>query len=76
LGKRIWEIDFIRVLCIAVMIVHRTTYNLIYFFEYNNLSITTSTWNIIGPVAGFLLIFLSGISSGFNRNNLGRGVAA
>lgn len=73
MGKRIWEIDLIRVFCIGVMITYHTIYNLIYFFDYTNLSLTTPAWNVIAPSAGFLFIFLSGISSGFSRKNLGRG---
>lgn len=72
-NNRIWEIDLLRSFAIILMIVFHIDYDLNEFagidIKYESLS-----WYLVGKVSVFLFIFLSGISSGFSRNSIRRGM--
>ncbi len=72
-NKRIWEIDFFRAVAIILMVIFHTAYDL-YFFTPVNIDITSGMWYWTGKTSALLFIFISGISSGFSRNSVKRGL--
>ncbi len=78
MGKRIWELDFFRGVCVAAMIFDHVIYDLTYVF-YLPFSLLHwyFSWEIrtvirIGVVLAFVLI--SGISCSFSKSNYLRGI--
>lgn len=71
--ERIWEIDFLRAMAIILMIFFHLVYDLNEFWG-REVAILSSFWYWEGKVAVWLFIFLAGISSGFSRNNVRRGL--
>jgi uncharacterized membrane protein len=72
-GKRIWEIDFLRALAIILMIVFHLVFDLSYFAGLK-INYSSGFWYWEGKAAALLFIFLAGISSGFSRNTVKRGL--
>lgn len=77
MGKRIWELDFLRGICVVAMIFDHVLYDLTYVF-YVPFSVLPAyfDWDVrtvirIGVVLSFVL--LSGISCSFSKSNLLRG---
>ncbi|SES87168.1 heparan-alpha-glucosaminide N-acetyltransferase [Anaerobranca gottschalkii] len=73
MGKRIWEIDFLRFLAITLMVIFHFVYDL---KEFANIDIdyNLSPWKEVGKTAALLFMFVSGISSGLSKENYKRGV--
>lgn len=72
-AKRIWEIDFLRALAIILMIVFHLVFDLSYFAGLE-INYRSGFWYWEGKSAALLFIFLAGISSGFSRNTVKRGL--
>jgi uncharacterized membrane protein len=70
---RIFEIDLFRVVAISLMITFHLVYDLT---EFTNVEISFSSplWSFIGEAAAVTFIFVAGISSGFSRNSIKRGI--
>lgn len=71
--KRIWEIDLLRSIAIVLMIIFHTVYDLNAFLGID-VNYTSGFWYWEGKVSALLFIFLSGISSGFSRSHVKRGL--
>lgn len=78
MGKRIWELDFFRGVCVAAMIFDHVIYDLTYVFS---LPFSVLPWYFdwdlrtvirIGVVLAFVVI--SGISCSFSKSNYLRGI--
>ncbi|SEF40271.1 Uncharacterized membrane protein [Caloramator fervidus] len=71
--KRIFEIDLLRFIAIFLMILYHLAYDVQYYLgKYINFE--GLGWTFIGKTASFLFILVSGISSGFSKNNIKRGI--
>lgn len=72
-SRRIWEIDFLRTLAILLMVVFHFVYDL---NEYLGVDVDylRGFWYWEGKAAALLFIFVSGISSGFSRKLVKRGL--
>lgn len=70
--RRIWEIDFLRVIAVIFMIIFHFIYDLTEFTNANVYYYNTP-WRQIGTSAAFLFIFVSGVSSGLSGGNIKRG---
>ncbi|WP_350342898.1 heparan-alpha-glucosaminide N-acetyltransferase [Proteinivorax tanatarense] len=71
--ERIWELDFLRVLAIGLMITFHIVYDLNAFTEVNiNLD---GLWYWVGKVSALTFIVVSGISSGLGKNSIKRGIS-
>jgi uncharacterized membrane protein len=71
--KRIWEIDFFRSIAIFLMVVFHIIYDLNQFSGID-LNYLSGFWYWEGRAAALIFIFLAGISSGFSRNTVRRGL--
>lgn len=71
--KRIYEIDFLRSTAVILMIVFHTIYDL---NEYLGMNIIYRDlpWSFIGKLSALLFIYVSGVSCGFSRRPLKRGL--
>jgi uncharacterized membrane protein len=72
-NKRIFEIDFFKVIALILMIIFHTIYDLNEFVNID-LDYTSGLWYYIGKISAILFIFLAGINSGFSHNPLKRGI--
>lgn len=72
-GKRIWEIDFIRAIAIILMVIFHIVYDLNEFVDIN-IDYQNGFWYWEGKVSALLFIFLAGISCGYSKNNVKRGI--
>jgi len=72
-NRRIWEVDFLRVVAIVLMVIFHTVYDLNEFVSIN-IDYLRGFWYWEGKVSALLFIFLSGISSGFSKNTVKRGI--
>lgn len=70
---RFKEIDYLRALAIVLMIAYHLAYDL---REYTGMNINYQGpfWHAEGKLSALLFIFLSGLSSGFSRKPLQRGI--
>lgn len=77
MGKRIWELDFLRGFCVAAMVFDHVIYDLSYVFDAPFAALTFYfDWEVrtvirIAVVLSFVL--LCGISCSFSRSNFLRG---
>ena len=71
--KRIWEIDFLRAFSIITMILFHIAYD-INEFTGIKINVDSGFWFWLGKSSALTFILLSGISSGFSRNSLKRGI--
>lgn len=72
-GRRIWEIDLLRATAIILMIIFHTVVDLNKFVGID-IDYLSGFWYWEGKASALTFIFLSGISSGFSKNNVRRGV--
>lgn len=71
--QRVWEIDIIRVIALVLMIAFHLAYDLREFAGFN-IDYNSSFWFYLGKTSALMFIFVSGLSCGFSRNPLKRGV--
>src|SRR5690554_5523073 len=71
--NRVWEIDLLRTVAIILLVVFHLVYDL---NEFAGLDVNywSGFWYWVGRAAAWTFIFLSGISSGFSRNTIKRGI--
>lgn len=72
-NKRIWEIDFLRAGAIILMVVFHLIFDLNEFVGIN-IDYLNGFWYWEGKISALIFIFLAGISSGFSKNNMKRGI--
>mgnify|MGYP000991492720 CR=1 FL=1 len=65
--KRIWEIEYLRVLAILLMLIYHTAYDLSEFAGWA-IDFGSGFWFWYGKLASIFL-FVSGVSSGFSRKS-------
>ena len=61
MGKRFWEIDFLRGIAIIMMIIYHALFDL-WFFGIYTVNVETGLWSLFAMVTASMFIFLSGIS--------------
>ncbi len=71
--KRIWEIDLMRFMAIALMVTFHLIYDLNEFAGVN-VEYEYGFWSFVGAASAVMFMFVSGISSGFSRNTFKRGM--
>lgn len=72
-NRRIWEIDFLRAIAIILMVTFHTVYDLNEFVGID-IDYLGGFWYWEGKTSALTFIFLAGISSGFSKNTVRRGV--
>lgn len=72
-NRRIWEIDFLRAIAIILMATFHTVFDLKEFvgLDINYLS---GFWYWESKASALMFIFFAGISSGFSKNTVKRGI--
>lgn len=70
---RIWEIDLLRVIAILLMVAFHTVYDLNQYLGMD-IDYLSGFWYWEGKIAALTFIFVSGISGGFSRGIVKRGV--
>lgn len=73
MNKRILEIDVVRVIAMVLMIVFHFVYDLNEFLGIN-IDYLNGFWYYEGKLSALLFIFISGISNGFSRKPVRRGI--
>lgn len=73
IDKRIFEIDFLKVTALIMMIVFHIVYDLNEFVGIN-IDYRVGFWYWIGKIAALLFIFLAGINSCFSSRPIKRGI--
>lgn len=71
--NRIWEIDLMRFVAIVLMVTFHFIYDLREFAGVN-VEYEFGFWRFVGAASAIIFMFVSGISSGFSRNTLKRGL--
>lgn len=71
-NNRIWEVDYLRVFAILLMIVYHFAYDINVYLGVS-VNFQTGFWHWYGKLAS-IFIFVSGISTGFSRRTLYNGV--
>ncbi|MDR1702532.1 MAG: DUF1624 domain-containing protein [Sporomusaceae bacterium] len=69
--ERIWEIDFLRGVAIALMVLFHLVYDLTEFYNWQ-LDYKTGFWVFIRRLSAVLFIFVAGISSNFSSGSFSR----
>ncbi|MEG1394890.1 MAG: heparan-alpha-glucosaminide N-acetyltransferase domain-containing protein [Clostridia bacterium] len=88
--QRIWELDFLRGICVLLMIFDHVMYDLAYVFgpawaatgsdflaqlwAHSKAYFETNLRDFVQPLVVIIFAFLCGISCSFSRNNLKRGL--
>lgn len=72
-GRRYEEIDVLRAAAIVLMVLFHLVYDL-NTFAGMNIDYQAPLWFFIGKTSALLFIFLSGLSSGFSRSPVRRGI--
>lgn len=72
-NRRIWEIDLLRAIAIILMVAFHTVFDLNQFVGIN-IDYLSGFWYWEGKVSALTFIFLAGISSGFSKNSIKRGI--
>lgn len=70
---RIWEIDLFRTIAIILMVIFHLIFDLNNFAGLK-INYMSGFWHWEGKASALLFIFLAGISSGFSRNTVKRGI--
>lgn len=73
INRRIFEIDFLKVTAIILMIIFHFIYDLNEFVGLD-INYQFGFWYWLGRVAAVLFIFLAGINSGFSKNPIKHGM--
>lgn len=73
INARYGEIDFLRAAAIILMILFHLVYDLRVFAGVN-IDYQSPFWSVIGKASALLFIFISGLSSGFSRSPVRRGL--
>lgn len=71
--KRIWEIDVLRTIAIILMTIFHMVYDLNEFAGIN-INYTSGFWFWEGRISALLFMFIAGISSGFSKYSVKRGI--
>jgi uncharacterized membrane protein len=72
-SRRIWEIDLLRAIAIILMVIFHIVYNLNELVGIN-VDYQSGFWYWEGKASALTFIFLAGISSGFSRDSVKRGI--
>nr|WP_312578872.1 heparan-alpha-glucosaminide N-acetyltransferase [Sedimentibacter sp.] len=72
-NRRIWEIDFLRAIAIILMVIFHIVYDLNEFLGID-IDYLSGFWYWEGKASALMFIFLAGISSGFSKNTVKRGI--
>jgi len=72
-NRRIWEIDFLRAIAIILMVIFHIVYDLNEFVGLD-IDYLSGFWYWEGKTSALMFIFLAGISSGFSKNTVKRGI--
>lgn len=72
-SKRIWEIDLLRAVAIVLMVAFHIVFDLNEFAGIK-IDYLSGFWNWEGKASALIFIFLAGISSGFSKNPVKRGI--
>ena len=72
-SRRIWEIDFLRAIAVILMVTFHVIFDL---KEFAGIAINyqSGLWYWVGKVSALMFLFLAGISSGFSKNSVKRGM--
>lgn len=73
MGRRIWEIDLLRAIAIILMIIFHMVFDLNQFVGIN-IEYQSGFWYWEGKISALIFIFIAGISSGFSKSTLRRGI--
>ena len=71
--ERIWEIDLLRAIAIILMVTFHIVFDLNQFVDID-INYQSGFWYWEGKISALIFIFLAGISSGFSKNNVRRGI--
>lgn len=72
-NRRIWEIDFLRTIALILMVIFHIVFDLNEFAGIN-IDYLRGFWYWEGKASALMFIFLAGISSGFSKNTVKRGI--
>lgn len=72
-SERVWEIDFLRALAILLMVTFHIVYDLDWLTNLN-VSYEDPFWYWVGKSSALMFMFVSGISSGFSKDTVRRGL--
>ena len=72
-NNRVFEIDLLRFVAIILMIVFHIVYDIDTFTAYN-INYSKGFWYFVGRSASIIFIFTSGLSSGFSKKTIKRGI--
>lgn len=72
-NKRIFEIDVLKLVAIALMVIFHLIYDLNEFFGLN-VTYESGFWYFLGRMAAIMFIILSGINSGFSKDIFKKGI--
>lgn len=72
-NRQIWEIDFLRAIAIILMVIFHIVYDLNEFVGID-IDYLSGFWYWEGKTSALMFIFLAGISSGFSKNTIKRGI--
>lgn len=72
-NRRIWEIDLLKALAIILMITFHTVFDLNQFVGIN-IEYQSGFWYWVGKISALIFIFLAGISGGFSKSTVRRGI--
>ncbi|WP_312355453.1 heparan-alpha-glucosaminide N-acetyltransferase domain-containing protein, partial [Aminipila sp.] len=72
-SRRIWEIDFLRAIAVILMVTFHVIFDL---KEFAGIAINyqSGLWYWVGKISALMFLFLAGISSGFSKNSVKRGI--
>ncbi|WP_342366617.1 heparan-alpha-glucosaminide N-acetyltransferase [Clostridium aminobutyricum] len=72
-SRRIWEIDFLRAIAVILMVTFHVIFDLKEFAGID-INYQSGFWYWIGKISALMFLFVAGISSGFSKNNVKRGI--
>ncbi|MDD2518638.1 MAG: heparan-alpha-glucosaminide N-acetyltransferase [Bacilli bacterium] len=72
-NKRIFEIDILKIIAVALMVIFHLVYDLNEFLGLNVIY-ESGFWYFIGRISAITFIIISGINSGFSKDILKKGI--